>query len=165
MKIPFGTEVGLGPGDIVLSGDSAPLETGIAPPHFAAHVCCGQMAGWIKMPLDAEVGLDLGPGHIVFDVAQLPPGKGHSSPPLSDPCLLWSNGPISATTELLLYNRKINMTVEDKIKTKHKEVTKFFDDASQNLKPEFKKNKLRRRRVVKKSQSQSKEFDAIDVRL
>ena len=43
------------------------------------------MAGWIKMPLDTEV--DLGPGYIVFDGAQLPSGKGHSSPPLLDPCL------------------------------------------------------------------------------
>ena len=32
MKMPFGTEVGLGPGDIVLNGDSAPLERGTAPP-------------------------------------------------------------------------------------------------------------------------------------
>jgi len=33
------------------------------------------MAGGMKMPLDTEV--DLGPGHIVLDGAQLPPtGKG-----------------------------------------------------------------------------------------
>jgi len=32
------------------------------------------MAGWIKMPLGTEV--DLGPGHIVLDGAQLPPRKG-----------------------------------------------------------------------------------------
>jgi len=31
-------------------------------PQFLAHVCCGQTAGWIKMPLGTEVGL--GPGHI-----------------------------------------------------------------------------------------------------
>jgi len=29
------------------------------------HVCCGQMAGWMKTPLGTEV--DLGPGHIVLD--------------------------------------------------------------------------------------------------
>jgi len=34
MKIPFGMEVGLSPGDIVLNGDSAPLERGTAPPTF-----------------------------------------------------------------------------------------------------------------------------------
>jgi len=25
-------------------------------PQFSAHICCGQMAGWIKMPLGTEVG-------------------------------------------------------------------------------------------------------------
>ena len=34
-------------------------------PHFLAHVCCGQTAGWIKMPLGMEVGLV--PGDIVLD--------------------------------------------------------------------------------------------------
>jgi len=69
------------------------------------------------MPLDTEV--DLGPGHIVFDGAQLPPGKGHSSPPpsLRPMSVVAKPSPISATTELLLYNRKISMTFEDKIKT------------------------------------------------
>ena len=27
-----------------------------APPPFLAHICSGQMAGWIKMPLGMEVG-------------------------------------------------------------------------------------------------------------
>ena len=35
-------------------------------PQFPAHVCCGQTAGWIKMPLGMEVGLGL--RDIVFDV-------------------------------------------------------------------------------------------------
>jgi len=34
-------------------------------PQFSAHVCCGQTAGWIKMPLVTIVGL--GPGNIVLD--------------------------------------------------------------------------------------------------
>jgi len=44
IKMSLGTEVGLGPGDIVLDGDSAPPpnERGIAAPNFSAHVCCGQ---------------------------------------------------------------------------------------------------------------------------
>ena len=72
------------------------------------------MAGWIKMSLDTEV--DLCPGHIVFDGDQLLlPRKGHSSPPLM--YVVAKPSPISATTELLLYNRKISMTFEDKIKT------------------------------------------------
>ena len=41
--------IGLGPGDIMLDGDPAPPK-GAQPP-FPAHVCCGQTAGWIKMPL------------------------------------------------------------------------------------------------------------------
>jgi len=43
--MPLGTKVGLGPGDIVLDGDSAPpMERGTEapPPYFSAHVCCGQ---------------------------------------------------------------------------------------------------------------------------
>ena len=58
---------------------------------FSAHVCCGQTAGWIKMPLGAKVGL--GPGHIVLhgDPA-LPLPKGAESHPIFGPCLLWPNG-------------------------------------------------------------------------
>jgi len=67
----LGMEVGFGTGHIVLDGDPA------APPlkghslQFLAHVCCGQVAGWIKMPLGREVGL--GPGHIVLDWGPSPP--------------------------------------------------------------------------------------------
>ena len=57
----LGTEIGLGPGDIVLDGDQLPQKWQSSP--ISAHVCCGQTAGLIKMPLDTEVGLD--PGHIV----------------------------------------------------------------------------------------------------
>ena len=51
IKMPLGTEVGLGPGDIVLGGDPAPPPKKGHSPQFSAHVCCGQMAGLIKMPL------------------------------------------------------------------------------------------------------------------
>jgi len=64
------------------------------PPQFSASVCCGQTAGWIKMPLGTEVNLG--------QATQLPPRKGHSSPPLFGPCLLWPRSPVSATVELLL---------------------------------------------------------------
>ena len=105
IKTKLGMRVGLGPGHIVIDGDSAPLprkgaeppnfwpmsivakrlngsrwhlarrwasvqatlcyvETqlplpergGAPPPQFSAHICCGQMAGRIKMPLGMEVG-------------------------------------------------------------------------------------------------------------
>jgi len=47
------TEVGLGPGNIVLDGDPAPLPKKGAepPPNFPAHLYCCQMAGCIKVPL------------------------------------------------------------------------------------------------------------------
>ena len=44
-KMSLGTEVGLGPGDIVLDGDPAPPMVGAQHPpprHFSAHVFCGQ---------------------------------------------------------------------------------------------------------------------------
>jgi len=57
--MPLGTEVGLGPDDIVLDGDPAPFPKKGAepPPQFSAHVYCGQKAGYIKMTLGVEVGL------------------------------------------------------------------------------------------------------------
>jgi len=119
------------------------------------------------MPLDTEV--DLGPRHIVLDGAQLPPPpqKGAQQLPSLRPMSIGAKqSPISATTELLLYNRKINMTFEDKIKTTYKEVTENSNTSSKNLKSELKKNKSRRcRHVIEKSQSQSKKFDVINVRL
>jgi len=42
MKMPLGTEIDLGPGDIVLDGDSAALpRKGHNSPPPSAHVCCG----------------------------------------------------------------------------------------------------------------------------
>jgi len=70
--MPLGTEVGLGPGDVVLDGHS---------PQFSAHVCCGQTAGCMKIPLGKDV--DLGPCHIVLDGDPAPPRKRDSSPPPS----------------------------------------------------------------------------------
>jgi len=56
---------------------------------FLAQICCGQTAGWIKMPLGVEVGL--GQGNIVLDGDPAPPKNGHSTP-LLGPYLLWPNG-------------------------------------------------------------------------
>ena len=82
--MPVGTEVGIGRGHIVLDGDPAPNG---ARSEFSAHVCCGQMAGWIKMPLSTEVGL--GPGDVVLDGVPAPPKR--AQPPVFGPCLLWPN--------------------------------------------------------------------------
>ena len=69
----LGEQEGLGPGNIVLDGDPAlpPPKGHGAPPQFSAHICCGQMVQWIKMPLGMEVGL--GPGDFVLDGAPAPP--------------------------------------------------------------------------------------------
>jgi len=48
-------------------------------PQFSAHVYCGQMAGWIQMPLGTEVSL--GPGHILLDGDAAHPPKGEQPPP------------------------------------------------------------------------------------
>ena len=64
-------------------GPSCPPPKGHSP-QFLAHVCCGQTAGWIKMPLGTEVGL--GPGDIV-GTELLPQKGGHSSPHFR-PCIV-----------------------------------------------------------------------------
>jgi len=68
IKMPFGTELGLGLCDIVLDVDPAPPPLGgHSPPQFSANVRCVQTAVWTNMPLvSMEVGL--GPGDFVFDV-------------------------------------------------------------------------------------------------
>jgi len=85
ISIPLGTEVGLGPGDIVLDGDPAPPKRGTAP-NFRP--ICGQTAGWIKMPLGTDAGP--GPNDIVLDGPRSP--KKGARPPIFGPCLLWPNG-------------------------------------------------------------------------
>jgi len=65
IKVALGMEVSLGPGHIVLDGDTAPSPKRDRAPQFLAHVYCGQTATWIKTPLDTEV--NLGPGHFVLD--------------------------------------------------------------------------------------------------
>jgi len=75
IKMKLRTQVGLGPGHIVLDGDPAPLPKGAQSPQFSAHICCGQTAGCIKMPLCMEVGLS--PGDFVLDGD---PQKGSGAP-------------------------------------------------------------------------------------
>jgi len=66
MKLGKHWQVGLGRGHIVLDGDPAsPPTTGHSPTQFSAHICCGQMAAWIKVPLGMELGLS--PGDFVLD--------------------------------------------------------------------------------------------------
>ena len=67
------------PGHIVLDEDPAPLpQRGTAPP-ISAHICCSQMAAWIKMPLGMELGL--GPGDFVLVGDPAPSPNGDGEPP------------------------------------------------------------------------------------
>jgi len=87
---PLGTNIDIGPGDIVLDGDPAPPKRGHSPPQFSAHICCDQTPERISIPLCTKVCL--GPGDIAIDGDPAsPPLKGHS-PPIFCPCLLWPNG-------------------------------------------------------------------------
>jgi len=97
--MPLGTEVNLGPGDIISDGVAAPSRKGAQLAVFGPRLC-GQTAGWMKTPPGMEV--DLGPGHIVLDGDPAPPAKGAQQSPLFfGSCILWPWLPISATAELL----------------------------------------------------------------
>jgi len=79
IKMKLRTQVGLGPGHIVLGGDRAPPPLKGQSPQFSAYICYGQMAAWIKMSLGMEVGLR--PGDFVLDGDTAPPPhKGGKSP-------------------------------------------------------------------------------------
>ena len=75
-KMKLGTQVGLGPGHIVIDWDTAELPL-------------PQMAGWIKMPLGREVGLR--PSDIVLDGDPARLSERGRNPPIFVPCLLWAN--------------------------------------------------------------------------
>jgi len=97
IKMPLGTEVGLGPGDIVRWGTQLPPKKGHSF-HFLAHVYCGQTSRFIKMPVGTVVGLS--PGDIVLDGAPSSPKKAARPLPTFQPMSIvakwWS---ITATAE------------------------------------------------------------------
>ena len=70
---PWGLCVRLGPSHLPKRGGA---------PKFWAHVCCGQTAAWIKMPLGTEVGFGLEDIVLDEDPAS-PPQKGGGAPLLS----------------------------------------------------------------------------------
>ena len=100
IKMLLGTEVGLGPGDIVLDGDPDSPKRGHNSPRFSVHVCGGQTARRIKRPLGTEVGLS--PGHIVLGPSSPRPERGAASPPLFGPCFLWPYHTSAHPYQLLL---------------------------------------------------------------
>jgi len=104
IKMPLGSEVGLGPGHVLLDGDPAPHpRKGHNSLHFSAHVYCGQTAGWIRMPLGKEVGL--GPGDIELDGNPAPPRKGGKrvQQPHFSAHFALAGLPTSAAAKLLFY--------------------------------------------------------------
>jgi len=68
-------------------GSSSPPPKGYSP-QFAAHICCRQMAGWIKIPLGMEVGL--GPVDFLLNGHRAPLNKKGAEPPtrIFRPCPL-----------------------------------------------------------------------------
>jgi len=89
----LGMQVGLSPGHIMSDGDPAPPPPNGHSHQFSAHICCGQMAAWIKMPLGTEVSL--GPGDFVLDEDPAPggpPQKEGGARPKFSALVLWSNG-------------------------------------------------------------------------
>jgi len=91
IKIPSGTEVGLGPGDIVLWGPSSPSPKRghSSRTQFSAHVLWTN--GWMDQDaLGTKVGLS--PGHIALDGDPAPPPPKGEQLPIFGPCSLWPNG-------------------------------------------------------------------------
>ena len=84
----------------VRCGPSSPM--GHSPlPHFSAHVCCGQTAGWIQMPHGRKVGLS--PCHIALHGGPALPLLQGTAPLLNFRPLSFvaKRSPISATAEHL----------------------------------------------------------------
>ena len=72
-------------------GPGSPSPKGHSPAQFSAHICCGQMVAWIKMPLGRVLGLS--PGDFMLDGDPAPPPqKGAEPSPFFGPFLLWPNG-------------------------------------------------------------------------
>jgi len=81
-------------------------------------VYCDQTVGWIRMLLSTEVGL--GPGHIVLDGDPASPRKGHNSPQLFGPCLLWPKGRpsqqlLSVVAQLMAESLYLTMYVKTRL--------------------------------------------------
>jgi len=72
-------KVGLGPGHIVLDGDPGPRPPKGHSPQFSAHICCGQIARWIKMLLGRKVCIN--PSDIVLDGDSAPPSPKRGQSP------------------------------------------------------------------------------------
>jgi len=111
-KMPLGTEVDLGPGNIVLNEDPAPSpeKRGHSPPPIFGlcllwlNGCVYQHTKWYGVrPQPTRHCVTCGPHSLSPKGAQPPNCRSLSLrqfPPLFGPCLLWPRSPISATAEL-----------------------------------------------------------------
>jgi len=108
IKMPLGTEVGLGLRDIVLDENPASPPLKGHSPQFLAHVYCGQTAGRMKTPLGTELdcyGTRPRPRPHCVRRGPSSPRKGHSSPPPSfRPMSIVAT--VAHTVELLLYKTR-----------------------------------------------------------
>jgi len=102
IKMPLGVEVDLGPGDMVLDGDSASPSNGGAVPPILGHVYCGQTAEWIRMPRS----------HCVREEPS-PPRKGHT-PNFRSVSIEAKRSPISATDEHLLFRLQFDIPADSR---------------------------------------------------
>jgi len=98
----LGTEVGLSAGHTVLDRDLLPQKG--HSPQFSTHACCGQTAGWIRMPLDRKVGLS--PGHIVLDGDPPPPPQRGTALYFRPMSIVVKRSPISATADNLFKQQR-----------------------------------------------------------
>jgi len=74
-------------------GPALPKKGGDTAPQFSAHVWCGQMAGWIKMPHSSEEG----PQPRQHCVRWNPPPKGAQPPSFRSVSIMAKRSPISVT--------------------------------------------------------------------
>jgi len=94
IKMPFGTEVDLGPGDVVLDGDPAlPTERDTTAPTTFFGPCLWWPNGWMDQDATWHRGKPQPKRHCIRWRPSYTHGKGHSSPHrLFGPCLSWPNG-------------------------------------------------------------------------
>jgi len=97
----LGTEIGLGPGDVVLDGDPAAPKRGtpLPPPIFCT--CLLWPNGWIDEDATWYGSRPRPRAHCVRRGPSSLRERDTAPPPLFRPCLLWPLSPISATAELL----------------------------------------------------------------
>jgi len=81
-------------------GRSSPLKGAQSPSFRFMSIVAKRLDGW-RRHFVWNLEVDLGPGHNVLDWVPLSAKGAQQPPPLSGPCLLWPQSPISATAELL----------------------------------------------------------------